>query len=100
MAPACGAAVLLAIGAVATFGDAVLANGFGARLSPRVGAEGGVVGFIGKQTIQNVLEVGPHVQIVAQGTADQREEVGGTFTRRPRTDPAGGRQADGSRTWP
>ena len=65
MAPACGAAVLLAIGAVAAFGDAVLANGFGVRLSPHVGAERGVVGLAGEQAIEHVFEVGPDIVVVA-----------------------------------
>jgi len=70
-APAGGAAVLFAVGAVAAFGDAVFTNGLGVRLSPGVGTQHGVIGFTGQQTIQHVLEVGPDIQVVADGTADQ-----------------------------
>ena len=71
IASACGAAVLFAVGAVATFGDAIFTNGFGVRLPPGVGTQRGVVGFTGQKTIQHVLEVGPDIQVVADGTADQ-----------------------------
>ena len=42
--------------AVAAFGDAVCANGFGVGLSPGVGAQGGVVGFDDKQAIENISD--------------------------------------------
>ena len=84
--PAGGAAVLLALGAVPAFGDAIFTDGFGVRLPPRVGAEHGVIGFAGQQTIQNILEVGPDVQVIVDGAADQGEEVRGPFTRRHTAD--------------
>ena len=70
---------MFAVGAVAAFGDAVFTNGFGVRLSPRVGTERGVVGLAGQQTSEHVVDVGPDIEVVAQGTADQREEIRGAF---------------------
>ena len=77
-----GAAVLFAGGAVAAFGDAIFANGFGVLPTPGVRAERRVVGFAGEQAIEDVLEVGPDVQVIADRTAHQREEVRGAFARR------------------
>ncbi|MFQ5592518.1 MAG: hypothetical protein ACE5HE_15280, partial [Phycisphaerae bacterium] len=46
-----------------------------------VGAERGVVGLAGQQPIENVLGVGPDIQIVAHRAADKGKEVGGTVAR-------------------
>jgi len=55
-------------------------------LTPRVGAERGVVGFAGGQTSENVPEVGPDVQVIAQRTAHQGEKVRGPFPGRDTAD--------------
>ena len=77
---------MLAVGPVAALADAVFTNGFGVLTAPDVGSEGGVVGLAGEQAIQHVLDVGPHIQIVAHRTADQREEVRSALARRHTAD--------------
>ena len=71
-----GAAVADAVGAVATLLDAVVADRFGMRLAPYVGPQWAVVGLARQELVQHVLDIGPHVEVVAHGAADQREEVG------------------------
>ena len=79
-----GAAVLLAVGAVAAFSDAVFPNRFRMGSAPGVRSKRGVVGLAGKQTIENIFDVGPDIQVVADRTADERKEVRGTRRSRSR----------------
>ena len=70
------ATVVLAVGAVAAFLDAVGTNRFGMRLFPDVGTQRFVVARAGEETIEHVLDVGPDIQVVANGAAYQGKEVG------------------------
>ena len=80
------AAGAFAVGFVAAFFCAVLADGFGVRGAPDVGAHRFVIGFAGEEAIKNVLEVSPDVEVVADGARREGHEVGRSV--------AGGNAAD------
>ena len=56
------------------------------RFLPGVGPKGVVVGRAGQQLVERVFDVGPDVEVVANRTADEREEVGCPLARRHAAD--------------
>lgn len=62
---ATGPAAALAVGRVAAFLNAVGADGLRVREFPDVRAERRVVGRAGQQLVEHVLEIGRHIQVVA-----------------------------------
>ena len=54
---AVGAATLLAVGAIATLLDPILADGGGMRSRPNIGPQRLVVGRAGQQLVEHVFEV-------------------------------------------
>ena len=75
------APVALSVASLATFFATVHPNRFRMFLGPTFGGQASVIGRAGQECIQNGFEVGVVIQIVADRTTHQGQEVGGPTSR-------------------
>jgi hypothetical protein len=65
----------LAIGLIASLLDGIPPDGFGMPAPPRVGAKPRVVGLTGEQPLEDILEIGPDVEVIGRKKVSGTEKV-------------------------
>ncbi len=70
-----GSFLLLAVGSVSAFFGAVRADVLGVRIRPLIRTKSCVVRRARRQGVQNSFHVRPHMQVVPQRTAHQRQQT-------------------------